>query len=258
MSNIKGMFKIFPVCNHSTLFQLQIGRNSRRSVFTFNKQNSFMWWLKTAIFLIFTFALHVSLSSFATAENITKTNEISSNTGVQSLPSTNNTANELNNAAIVSPTMCFDEFSSPTPSPLEPSESSSNDSTDEISSETGAGTVLSVDEHSNHAETTINATPMFCNPPTPPSVPNATSAPTVSVSPIIQNSAFTISVNYLSHALSYQIQQKLNSGNYTTIYSGSSRSRSISVNTTGTVKFRYRGCNGQGCGGYSPEKTVGV
>lgn len=86
-----------------------------------------------------------------------------------------------------------------------------------------------------------------------------TSAPSLSASPtmVYFPSSFTVSWSSVSGAATYQLQQKKNSGSWSTVQDSSSRSKTIQVNA-GQYSYRVRACNAAGCGPYSSTAIVYV
>ena len=83
-----------------------------------------------------------------------------------------------------------------------------------------------------------------------PGVPASISAPSTD-----NNGAFTISWGAGSGTItSYKLQQKIGSGSWSQIYSGTIRSKAVSGLADGTYKYRVKACNSAGCSGY---KTAG-
>ncbi|MDH5824652.1 RHS repeat protein [Luteimonas sp. RD2P54] len=82
------------------------------------------------------------------------------------------------------------------------------------------------------------------------------SAPTVTAPGSNSNGAFTVSWTSVSTSTSYRLEQSRNSGSWTEIYSGASRSKAVSGLGNGSYAYRARACNAGGCGGYSGIKTT--
>lgn len=73
------------------------------------------------------------------------------------------------------------------------------------------------------------------------------------------NGAYTISWNASSGASSYRLQEKVGSGSWTQIYSGSSISRAISGKSAGSYSYRVRACNSSSiCSNWSTTHTTTV
>lgn len=70
--------------------------------------------------------------------------------------------------------------------------------------------------------------------------------------------SYTVSWTAASAATSYRLEERVNSGSWSQIYSGSSRSKAISGKGTATYSYRVRACNADGCGVYSTAKSVSV
>ncbi|NHA16189.1 RHS repeat domain-containing protein [Thioalkalivibrio sp. XN279] len=70
--------------------------------------------------------------------------------------------------------------------------------------------------------------------------------------------SYTVSWGAVSGATSYQLEERLNSGGWSTIHNASGTSKARSGRTTGTWGYRVRACNAVGCGSYSSLKTTVV
>ena len=57
---------------------------------------------------------------------------------------------------------------------------------------------------------------------------------------------------------SYELEEKVGSGNWTQVYSGTNSKLSFSGKAENNYHYRARACNGSGCGGYTSQQTVGV
>ncbi len=72
------------------------------------------------------------------------------------------------------------------------------------------------------------------------------------------NGSYTVSWNAASHATSYTLQRRINSGSWSTIQNTSARSRNESGLGNGTYSYRVRACNSAGCSAYSSTRTTTV
>ncbi len=70
--------------------------------------------------------------------------------------------------------------------------------------------------------------------------------------------SYTISWTTVSNATSYQLQQQLNGGSWSTVYNGAGTGKSFSGMGAGSWNYRVRACNAAGCGGYSATYSVWV
>jgi len=79
-----------------------------------------------------------------------------------------------------------------------------------------------------------------------PGIPSSISAPSSD-----NDGSFSVSWGSSSGTVtSYKLEQQLNSGSWSQIYSGTSLSQSVSGLTDGTYRYRVRACNSSGCSGY--------
>ncbi len=87
-----------------------------------------------------------------------------------------------------------------------------------------------------------------------PSTPATPSGPTTDY-----NGAYTVSWSASTNSTSYRLQERVGSGSWTQVYSGSSLSRAVSGKSAGTYSYRVRGCNTESvCSGWSGTRTVTV
>jgi len=87
-----------------------------------------------------------------------------------------------------------------------------------------------------------------------PSVPGAISGPVNSSS-----GSYSLSWGAASGAVAtYQLQERLNSGSWSTIQDASALSRSLSGKGNGTYDYRVRACNSLSCSAYSAIRSVEV
>jgi len=86
-----------------------------------------------------------------------------------------------------------------------------------------------------------------------PNAPSTLTAPSSDT-----DGAYSLSWSASTGASSYQLQERLNSGSWSTIHNSSSRSKSVSGKSTGSWSYRVRACSTAGCSGWSSVKTVAV
>jgi YD repeat-containing protein len=72
------------------------------------------------------------------------------------------------------------------------------------------------------------------------------------------NTTGSYTVSWTGAAASYNLQEQLDGGTWSTVYSGSAGSQAISGKTNGTWGYRVRECNGGGCGAWSATGSVSV
>lgn len=79
-----------------------------------------------------------------------------------------------------------------------------------------------------------------------PAIPASISAPTND-----NDGAFTVSWGAASGTVtSYKLEQQLNSGSWSEIYSGTNLSEALTGLVDGTYQYRVKACNSEGCSGY--------
>ena len=84
-------------------------------------------------------------------------------------------------------------------------------------------------------------------------------APAVTVPSISSTGSYTGSWNAIDGADSYKLQQQLNGGNWSTVYSGSATSTSLSGTTNGaTYGYRAQACNAGGCGPWGSVASIDI
>ncbi len=90
-------------------------------------------------------------------------------------------------------------------------------------------------------------------------LPPGSVTPTTSPNPSYSG-GYAVSWSALTGASSYQLQQAVNGGAWSTLYSGSTRSWSAHGKAAGSTRYRVRGCDAVGCGpwGGSVSETVSV
>jgi len=87
----------------------------------------------------------------------------------------------------------------------------------------------------------------------PPPAPSGLSVPSAD-----NNGAYEVSWGASSTATGYTLQIRVNSGSWSTAYSGSSRSKTESGKSNGRYSYRVQACNASDCGAWSASKTVVV
>lgn len=87
----------------------------------------------------------------------------------------------------------------------------------------------------------------------PPSKPGGLNSPSND-----DNGSYTVSWNSVSTATRYQLQEKKNSGSWSTIHNGSARSKGLTGKGSGTYYYRVRACNSSGCSSYTSQVTTKV
>src|SRR6185312_7585601 len=70
-------------------------------------------------------------------------------------------------------------------------------------------------------------------------------------------SAVTVSWVTSATATSYILQQSLNGGGWTEIYSGAATSAALNLND-GSYRYQVQGCNASGCGAFKVSITLSV
>lgn len=74
---------------------------------------------------------------------------------------------------------------------------------------------------------------------------------------VSSDETFTVSWSAVSGASTYELQQSRNGAGWTTVYTGTLRSRTTQLGPA-TYTYRVRACSASGCGGYSATHTVYV
>ena len=83
-------------------------------------------------------------------------------------------------------------------------------------------------------------------------------APAVTVPATNTSGGYSVSWTTVSGASSYQLQERLNSGSWSTIHNAGGTSKAVSGKSTGTWNYRGRACNDAGCGGWSTTRSTAV
>ncbi|WP_083491953.1 hypothetical protein [Stenotrophomonas chelatiphaga] len=86
-------------------------------------------------------------------------------------------------------------------------------------------------------------------------VPGAAAVTTPATS---NSGAWTVSWAAVTTATSYQLEERINSGAWTNVYTGAANSWATSGRGTGSHGYRGRACNASGCGAYSAIVTTAV
>lgn len=85
-----------------------------------------------------------------------------------------------------------------------------------------------------------------------------TSAPTLTAPATNSNGSYTVSWSAVTAAATYQLQERVNGGSWTSIHNASGTSKALTAKTNGAWGYRVRACNAAGCGGYSAVRTTQV
>ena len=86
----------------------------------------------------------------------------------------------------------------------------------------------------------------------PPATPASISVPATSTGSV------AVSWSGSSTATSYTLQQSLNGGSWSTVYTGASTSSTRTLTTTGSYTYQVQACNGGGCSGWQASSAVAV
>lgn len=84
------------------------------------------------------------------------------------------------------------------------------------------------------------------------------SVPTLSVPASSATGSYTVSWNATSDTTSYTLQEQVNGGAWSTIYTGSSTSMARSGKGDGSYGYQVEACNAGGCSGWSAAASVSV
>lgn len=84
------------------------------------------------------------------------------------------------------------------------------------------------------------------------------SAPSLSVPVSSGNGSYAVSWSSVSGATSYTLQEQINGGSWSSIYTGSAKSWSASGYAASAYGYRVQACNASGCSGWSGVKTTAV
>jgi len=85
-----------------------------------------------------------------------------------------------------------------------------------------------------------------------------TSAPTLTVPASNVTGSYSVTWTTVATATSYELQERLGTGSWTTLQATSATSHAISGKATGSWGYQVRACNAAGCGAYSTVKAVQV
>ncbi|WEN15572.1 hypothetical protein PY254_02535 [Rhodanobacter sp. AS-Z3] len=72
------------------------------------------------------------------------------------------------------------------------------------------------------------------------------------------NGSYTVSWGAVAGASSYLLQERANGGAWTTVYSGSASSTTLSARAGGSYVYQVEGCIGATCGAFTSSATLGV
>ncbi|MDA3913810.1 hypothetical protein [Oleiagrimonas sp.] len=84
------------------------------------------------------------------------------------------------------------------------------------------------------------------------------SSPSLNVPATNTTGSYTVSWNSVGGATSYTLQEQVNGGSWSTVYSGGATSKAVSGKTNATYGYRVRACNVGGCSGWSASQSVAV
>jgi YD repeat-containing protein len=82
--------------------------------------------------------------------------------------------------------------------------------------------------------------------------------PTLSVPATGLNGSYPVSWTSVAAADTYQLQERLGSGAWSTVHDAAATSKAVSGKATGNWSYQVRACNAAGCGAYSAIATVQV
>lgn len=83
-------------------------------------------------------------------------------------------------------------------------------------------------------------------------------APSLSVPATSNNGSYTVSWGTVSGATSYTLQEQVNGGSWSTIYTGASTSEARTGKSNGSYGYQVQACNAGGCGPWSAVSSVTV
>ncbi len=110
-------------------------------------------------------------------------------------------------------------------------------------------TVICVNERGDTSESAIIAITHQ-----PPGTPGAISGPSTA-----SNASYTLSWNTSSGTVTeYQLQERPNNGSWSTVYTGTARSRSYNKTPDNYYDYRVRACNSGSCSNYTSNKRVTI
>jgi YD repeat-containing protein len=82
--------------------------------------------------------------------------------------------------------------------------------------------------------------------------------PTLSVPSSSTSGSYTVGWNAVGAATSYTLQEQVNGGSWSTVYTGAATSKAFAGKGNGRYTYRVEGCNGGGCGGWSTTAGLTV
>jgi len=85
-----------------------------------------------------------------------------------------------------------------------------------------------------------------------------TGTPTLTVPGTGLNGGYTVSWTAVSAAATYQLQERLGSGGWSTVHDAAGTSKAISGKAAGSWSYQVRACNAGGCAAWSAAGTVSV
>jgi len=85
-----------------------------------------------------------------------------------------------------------------------------------------------------------------------------TDIPALTVPATSTTGSYSVSWTSVTHATSYQLQERMDAGGWSTLQDASSTSSALDGRTTGVWGYQVRACNVAGCGGWSAANAVTV
>jgi YD repeat-containing protein len=82
--------------------------------------------------------------------------------------------------------------------------------------------------------------------------------PTLGVPASSANGSYTVSWSAMGDATSYTLQEQVNGGAWSTIYTGANTSTALSGKSDGTYSYQVQACNAGSCGGWSAAASISV
>lgn len=83
-------------------------------------------------------------------------------------------------------------------------------------------------------------------------------APVLTLASYSNNGSYTVSWNAVAYATSYELQEQVNAGAWTGVYSGAAQSWAASGKSGATYGYRVRACQGASCSGWSAASNIVV
>ncbi|MDR6840427.1 hypothetical protein [Pseudoxanthomonas sacheonensis] len=82
--------------------------------------------------------------------------------------------------------------------------------------------------------------------------------PTVSAPGFVSTGSYTVSWTAVAGASRYELQERVNSGSWSQVYSGTALSQAFTGKVSGVYGYQARACNPSACGAWSAEASVSV